>query len=154
MIETDEILSLMSTVLLKHRDSGEASTMRGARLVHQALVDAGYAIVKQSDIDGFTNKLDSLSDELIDEFTKLKTGNEKLMNAIDKMKPLIEGELLKYDIFPPKDELETAHMEACKKSLVDDDDDICHICGAPNDKKGGMFCSAAHSGPNFKEDGE
>ena len=50
---------------------------------------------------------------------------------------------------------------SCRKTIVDTTDQthgksskvdtLCHICGIPNNKKGGLICSASHSGPDFVE---
>ena len=46
----DEIIDIISMAALKHRDSGEVSTMREARLIITALETNGYSIVKNCSI--------------------------------------------------------------------------------------------------------
>lgn len=42
---------------------------------------------------------------------------KKIRTDFNSLKELVEGEILRYDLFPPKDDLEKIHLEACKEAL-------------------------------------
>lgn len=48
-VDSDEIMRIIRNVCLIHRDSGEVSVNREARLIVNALNNAGFRIIKDSE---------------------------------------------------------------------------------------------------------
>ena len=42
---------------------------------------------------------------------------KNIRNDFNSLKELVEGEILRYDLFPPKDVLDELHLNACKEAL-------------------------------------